>query len=174
MSPMQIGYGAVAAAMLGLGVTVAVQQARIGSLRASLAQAEAQVASDRAASAKVAQAHAEALAALQATHAARQQEAEHAFAMETARLVDARRDDADLVRRMRAQLTAAGRRPAGPTDPAAVQRRADASGDLAGLLGEGVELVVEGRRLVEQRDAEVSRLLDQIKADRAACGAAPG
>ncbi len=175
MTPREIAYTAVAAVVAGLVVTVALQQARIGSLRATVADAEARAATDLAERARVAQAHTEALAAVQARHAAQQQDAEHAFTLETTRLVAARRDDADLVRRLRAQLAAAaGHRPAGQADPAPTEHHRDAASDLAGLLGEGVELVVEARRLVEQRDAEVSRLLDQIKADRAACAAVPG
>ena len=165
-------YAAVGGLLTALVVTIAVQQARIGSLRASLAESEARLATGLAERADAARRHAEILSAAQAAHATHQQKAEHAYTKETSRLVAARRDDADLVSRLRAQIAAAlspGHSPAGQTDPAPAQHHRDAASDLTGLLGEGVELVVEARRLVEQRDAEVSRLLDQISADRIAC-----
>jgi hypothetical protein len=40
---------------------------------------------------------------------------------------------------------------------------------VAGLLGEGLSLSLEGRQIIERRDAEVVRLRDQIDADRKAC-----
>lgn len=179
MTPRAWLYTAVGALLAALCITVAVQQARIGSLRADLARAEAQVATERAERVEAARKHAERLADVQLEHATRQQEAEHAWNEEKARLAAGRRDDAELVRRLRAQVAtalSAGRGPAGQADAAADQRRDDSAEDLAGLLGEGIALVAEGRRLVEQRDAEVTRLLAQITADRAACGvgAEPG
>ncbi|MEN9317345.1 MAG: hypothetical protein RIS35_3738 [Pseudomonadota bacterium] len=177
MTPRAWLYGTVGAVLGALLLTVAVQQARIGSLRASLAEAEARVATERAERVDAARRHAEILSAAQAAHATRQQEAEHAWTLEKARLDAGRRDDADLVRRLRAQIAAAlsaGSGTTRPADPAAPERGGDPAPDLAGLLGEGVALVAEGRRLVEQRDGEVTRLLAQITADRAACAAGGG
>ena len=42
---------------------------------------------------------------------------------------------------------------------------------LGQLAGEGVELLAEGRNLLQQRDHEVALLLDQIRLDRASCEA---
>ena len=172
MTPRAYLYAAVGALLTALIVTIAIQQARIGSLRASLAQSEAQVATGLAERSETARRHAETLSAAQAAHATQQQEAEHAFSLETTRLAGARRDDASLVDRLRAQIATklpAARGPAGQTDSFAGIHHRDAGGNLAGLLAEGVELVVEGRRLVEQRDAEVTLLRAQIDADRTAC-----
>lgn len=172
MTPRAWFFTSVFAVMAALCITVAVQQARIGALRASLAHAEAEVANERAKRAQEALQHAQTLAAAAAEHATRQQEAEHVWNQEKARLAAGRRNDADLVRRLRAQIAAAvpaHGRAADHADPAAGKRQEHSTDDLAGILAEGVELVAEGRRLVEQRDSEVSRLLVQISADRAAC-----
>ena len=172
MTPRSYLYAAVGALLTALVVTIAIQQARIGSLRASLAQSEAQVATGLAERSETARRHAEVLSAAQAAHATQQQEAEHVFSLEKTRLADARHDDAALVNRLRAQIAAklpAARGPAGQADAFTGINRRDAAGDLAGLLAEGVELVAEGGRLVEQRDAEVRLLRAQIDADRTAC-----
>jgi len=165
-------FYAVFSVLSALLITVAFQQTRIDALKADLARAEAQVAIERAERLEAAKRHAEIIAAAQAEHATRQQEAEHEWNQEKIRLAAARRDDVELVRRLRAQIAAAvssRRGAAGPTDSAPAERRVDPAADIARLLAEGVALVAEGRRLVEQRDAEVSRLLDQVRVDRTAC-----
>jgi hypothetical protein len=69
-----------------------------------------------------------------------------------------------------ATFTAGGRRP-GETDAAVIQRTADRLKIVSGLLAEGIDLVTEGRAVVERRDIEIGRLLEQIAVDRVACSA---
>src|ERR1051326_3318635 len=52
-----------------------------------------------------------------------------------------------------------------------LKRTADKSEILAELLAEGIGISAEGRSIIERRDAEVARLLDQINLDRIACEA---
>ncbi|RYH58038.1 MAG: hypothetical protein EON54_11675 [Alcaligenaceae bacterium] len=84
-------------------------------------------------------------------------------------LQDRRNVDAADAQRVRQQLTtfAARDREAARTDPTACERVADRSAVLADVAAEGRDLLAEGRRLVEGRDAEVILLLGLVRNDRA-------
>ena len=56
-------------------------------------------------------------------------------------------------------------------DTVGCERDRDRLEALGQLAGEGVELLAEGRNLLQQRDHEVALLLDQIRLDRASCEA---
>lgn len=111
------------------------------------------------------------LAEVRAKHAAEQQEKESAFTKEKQALARARAVDADAARSLRNRLADATRPagdPRGTVDTAACQRDRDRLEVLGRLAGEGQELLVEARSLLGERDAEVSRLIEQIKTDRQA------
>lgn len=83
------------------------------------------------------------------------------------------RSDADTVKRLRdkiANYRSDNQRLDAGTSAAVCS--ADRLETVKRLLAEGVELVVEGRSIVERRDAEVSALAGQIALDRAAVEAA--
>jgi len=162
---------AAAAIVAVLGV----QQYRIASLEADLAKAGQAASDERVAREQAAREHAEQMASLAARHAQSQQTLENTYAEKIAALEDRRRADARELAGLRgtiATYAASGRRP-GETDAAALERATDRLNVLAGILAEGVELVVEGRGIVERRDAEVIRLLEQIKLDRRVCSPDP-
>lgn len=112
------------------------------------------------------------LAAREQTHATEQQEKENAFTTaksDLQRRADGERARADGLRDRLAAATA--RSGAGSeADPVACQRAFDRLEALGGMAGEGVQLIVEARHLLRQRDLDVQRLFDQVKIDRKACG----
>jgi hypothetical protein len=110
--------------------------------------------------------------ALQAAHAKSQQENFDAYEKKLAALDGRRRTAAGDAERVRQQFAnyAARDRDEASSDPAACQRVADRSAVLATLAAEGRELLLEGRLVVEQRDAEVEVLLGTFKNDRALMG----
>lgn len=165
----------VAALLAGLAF-MGYQQLRIGDLKLDLAN-EQKAASDlRADRERVAREHAARIADIQATHALQQQAQENEYEEKLNDL--GRRNNAGAAESKRLRklvqtyAAAASCSRGGGSGPAADQRAADRTSVLAGLLEEGIGLVVEGRGVVERRDAEVKRLLDQIATDRAACQAA--
>lgn len=127
--------------------------------------------------------------ALERQHATAQQEANDGFKERIAVVEQGRAADrTELVRlrgdneRLRGQVRgyAAITRTEGESDTALAGRAAYRLSVVGLLLEEGVglatreaELAAEGRRLVEQRDAEVDLLKRQIATDRAACSAPP-
>lgn len=123
---------------------------------------------------RVAGEHAAAIAALGAQHATDQQTKEDSYAKQLADLEKARLTDAAVAGGLRntikAYAAASAQRP-GEADATASQRARDQLSVVANLLGEGADLVVEGRGVIQRRDAEVGRLLQQIEIDRAACQA---
>lgn len=126
---------------------------------------------------RVALREAERVAALSSAHAAQQQENVHVYT-EQKRLraaADATHRTADNQLRYliaSASATAAsGPRPDG--DTAACRSAGDRSKLLGGLLEEAVGLAREGQDLIEQRDGEVTFLLQTVSAERGLCSVAP-
>lgn len=158
-------------AIVALVVLAGLQHVRISDLRSDLAEAGQAASDERVAREAAAREHAEEKAALAAQHAQSQQTLEDTYAKRIADLESRRGSDARELDRLRgtvAAYAATGRRP-GETDAAALERANHRLATLGQLLDEGVQLVVESRQLVERRDAEVSRLLEQIKLDRQVC-----
>lgn len=118
---------------------------------------------------RVALRESERVAALQLTHATTQQEIVDAFATRLKTVQDGRTADAADAQRVRRQLTAfaARDREAARSNPTACERVADRAAVLADVAAEGAELLTEGRRLVEGRDAEVTLLRGLVRNDRA-------
>jgi hypothetical protein len=168
--PAPVYLIAIGVLTLGIGL----QEVRVASTKAELANTARMWALDRANRTDLVRKLVEHNAETSARHAVQQQEMEDAFTKEKLALERRARSDADTARGLRAQLAAyTSRGSAGDqADPASCQRARDRLEALGGLFAEGVELVVEGRGIVERRDAEVKRLVDQITADRAAVEAA--
>lgn len=157
------------AAVALLVATIGLQQLRIADAKVDLAaerQARAQETSDRN---RAALRESERVAGLQLAHAANQQEIVDVYTRIIQTLETGRADDAAHAGRLSRQLAdyAARDREAARSDPAACQRVADRSGSLAAVAAEGAGLLLEGRRLVEQRDAEVKLLKSVVSNDRA-------
>ena len=152
-----------------------VQEFRIAKIEAELADTKGTLATERANADRAAREWAEQKAVLQAQHAADQQELQDDWTREKARMDERRRTDAADLARLRNKLAAFTARggDAGQADAAPVERAADRLEALGGLFAEGLELLVEGRDIVERRDAEVKLLIEQIRIDRAACEAKP-
>jgi hypothetical protein len=154
--------------LAGLAAALGVQTVRLAGEREALATekaARAQETSDRL---RAALRESERVAALQLTHAANQQEIVDAYETHIRAQQAGRTADAADAQRMRRQLAAfaARDREAARSDPAACQRVADRSAVLADVAAEGRDLLAEGRRLVEGRDAEVTLLLGVVRNDR--------
>jgi len=165
----------VIGALLGLlvlgGLGMAGQQTRISGLKADLAQAQAERSEEIAAGERAARLHAEHINQLQTAHAAEQQERENAFAQAQQALERTRAADRARAVSLRHQLeaaTAAGSRPRDHADPVACERDATRLDELGRLAGEGVELLEEGRGLLNQREAELIHLQGQLQLDRKA------
>jgi hypothetical protein len=136
-----------------------------------LAELRAELADERAARAEAVAAHERERADLIAQHNAETTKADHDHKTKLAAAEDSARRDADTVRRLRNQIAgfaSPGAAPAEATSPPAVGGSSP-SEVLGNLLSESLDLLVEGRKLHEIRDAEVMLLLDQIDADRAMC-----
>lgn len=176
--PDQLYWVAIGA----LTIAVGAQTWRLASAKSDVATAKVELREEQAARSKETAARAMAAAnhgllisKMEHEHAAAQQRlekqnAEKLTEMETRRLADQR-----TVTGLREQLAtyAAGNRRPGETDAAALERYQHRLGVVGGLLGESLDLLVEGRGIVERRDAEVGRLLDQVRIDRLACEAPP-
>lgn len=163
---------ALVAGVVLSGIVAGVQTVRLGNARATLAETVATHARAIAEHQRVAREAAASRAALQAEHAAAQQQKDEDYAKRIAALDGARRVDAAAAGRLRDKLAAytSGRGRAGETDATACERARDRLPVVGGLLAEGVELEAESRAVILRRDAEVTRLLEQIQADRKACG----
>lgn len=114
--------------------------------------------------------HAVLLSEKQSRHAASQKLKEDEHAKETNRLARQRDTERAAAAGLRNKLANATANVGGPVDAATCERDRDRLEALGELAGEGVDLVVEARHLLDQRDADVRNLLGQIAADRAACG----
>lgn len=141
-------------------------------LERDIAQHEKAVSDMNAERERVALEHAQAIVKLKDEHALQQNQLEKTYVEALDNLKAQRADDRAAIDRMRLDI----KKYAGsdsvrglPLDAAAANRAADRLDTLGGLLAEGVELVVEGRGIVQRRDLEVKRLVDQIKTDRQAC-----
>lgn len=144
-------------------------------LQLDAADADRQTADERTARESAARLHETKLAAREQTHATEQQEKDNAFTTEKSTLqarVAAERQRAGSLREQLAAATTRGGA-GGEADPAACQRAFARLETLGRLAGEGVELLVEGRGLLEQRDLDVQRLFNQVTVDRKACGDVP-
>lgn len=177
--PVQVYWAAIAVLTLAVGG----QQLRVANLKADVATAGNTLSlertarsTERTARATAALAHTTAVAALQFEHSKQTQLKENDHAAKIKELEAGKRADAATAGRLRDRInsySASDRRP-GETDAAAVQRYADRLGIVSRLLGESVDLVVESRAVIGQRDIEVGRLLAQIQIDRVACTAPAG
>lgn len=166
MSPW--GYVALA---LTVASVMGLMYVRIADLGTELAEARQAASDERAGRALAAADHATAMSELQAKHAVNQQSLENQYAKNMADLAARRAADLAELGRMRgtiATYTARDRRP-GETDTAALERAEDRLAVVGALLEQGVGLLIEGRGVVEGRDAEVKRLLDQVALDRQTC-----
>ena len=165
--------------LVGLCVTLVVfasiKTIEAASLRADLAESRQAMSDLSAEASRTAQALTEQLIKNQVAHARGQAEQEHAYAEERQRQAAARTADRRELDRLRnaIQTYAASGGATGGVDAAAGVGQDDRLVRLAGLLEEGVGLALEGRGVVERRDAEVKRLLDQIALDRSACSVTP-
>jgi len=149
------------------------QTVRLDAARAALTQERAnhEVAALAALAAQAASATK--TLAVERAHAAAQHRIADDFAREKQKMEDARIADAAVARSLRDRLAAATAKQ--PTknhaDTVGCERDRDRLEALGQLAGEGVELLAEGRNLLQQRDHEVALLLDQIRLDRASCEA---
>lgn len=163
-------FGVIALLVLALGT----QQVRIEHVKtqnATLKQTAAELLADRE---KVARQHAQHINQLQVKHAEDQYALEKEHAKKLTDIETRRRNAVAESERLRGAIhayAASGSLRGGDVDSAAAERAADRLEKLATLLTEGTGLLIEGRGLVEQRDAEVSRLLEQIVLDRRTCSA---
>lgn len=146
-----------------------VQTVRLASARTNLATEQRDRAQETSERNRVALRESERVAALQLTHATNQQEIVDAYETRLKTVQDGRFADAADAQRVRRQLTvfAARDREAARSDPAACERVANRSAVLADVAAEGRDLLAEGRRVVEGRDAEVTLLLGLVRNDRA-------
>lgn len=166
---------ALTAVVVGLLAFVGIKTIQCETLKADLADAQRQNSELISKHERVSRELATERANVQSAHAAGQLEKEQEYAQERQRQADARAADRRERDRLRDTIRtyAAGGRAAGAVDAAPAVDQADRLDRLAALLDEGVELALEGRGVVERRDAEVKRLLGQIGLDRAACEARP-
>lgn len=164
---------ALAVCIVGLIALSSVQAIEVASLKADLADAKAETSRLEADAERLARELSLERSKTQAAHARGQQEKENEYAQELKRQLVARAVDRRELDRLRGTIKtyAAGGGAPGGVDAAAGVSDQDRLDRLAELLDEGVELALEGRGVVEKRDAEVKRLLDQIALDRAACTA---
>lgn len=162
-------YAAVIAALVAHGLIAGAQHQRteLALAEAKLDAAQAEVNRETAA-----RLHAQEIAAIALSHATKQQESERAW-NEFQKQYQARAAaDARALDRLREQIRVftTGGRP-GEADPAPTLDLADRLEALGSLYAESLDLLIEGRGIIERRDGEVKRLLDQIEIDRAACQA---
>ena len=153
----------------GLGAAILALGAWVQSLRLEVSRLETDKARVEATARTAERDHAVLIGERQSRHASAQQQKEDTYAKDTERLARQRDTERAAAVGLRHKLAAATANAGGPVDPAACERDRGRLETLGGLAGEGVELVVEARHLLDQRDADVRNLLGQIAADRAAC-----
>lgn len=155
-------YAALGAAIVAMGFWVQTLRLEVSQLQTDKARIEAvgkQAALD----------HAVVISERQSRHAASQQTKEQTYAKEKKRLASQRDVERTAAAGLRKQLETATANAGGPVDTATCERDRDRLASLGTLVGEGVELVAEGRSVLEERAAEIENLKSQIAADRAAC-----
>lgn len=159
-----LAIGALTAAVGG-------QQVRVSNAQGDLAKEKTSRATETQQRTQLALDHETAIGKLQSQHATAQQLKEDDYAKKLATLAAADRAHVLDAQRLRNKLAAyaSGDRLDGETDAAAGQRARDRLPLVGQLLAEGVELEAESRAIIQRRDAEVGRLLDQVVIDRAAC-----
>lgn len=139
--------------------------------RAELAELKTVVAEQKAAAERTARLAAEEKLALLQEHNRKTKEAEDAFLKDRAAAQERARADAATVDRLRKQIagfTSGGGR-TDQTPAAANIGLADRLATLGSLFGESLDLLAEGRSIIDRRDAEVMLLRTQIETDRNAC-----
>lgn len=156
-----------------LTAAVGGQQVRVSNAQSALSVEKTARATENQQRTQLARDHEVAIGKLQAQHATAQQLKEDEYGKQIASLAAADRAHAADAQRLRGKLAAyaSGDRRDGETDAAAGQRARDRLPLVGALLAEGVELEAESRAIIQRRDAEVGRLLDQLVIDRAACSA---
>jgi hypothetical protein len=156
-------------------VLIAVQLAALGWQTVRVASVKTELAEERQARAtetsernRAALRESERVAALQLAHAANQQEIVDVYTGIVQRLESGHAAAVADAQRVSRQLAAraARDREAARSDPVACERVADRSEVLAGVAGEGGELLEEALRIVRGRDAEVGLLLGLLRNDR--------
>lgn len=151
-----------------------VKTLQVSALRVDLAEAKQQASDLQARSERLAREVTDLKVKNLAAHAAGQQEKEKEYAQALQQQAAARAADRHELSRLRNTIHAYARGTAsGGSATAAPVSDQDRLDRLADLLDEGVELAQEGRGVVERRDAEVKRLLDQIGLDRSVCEVRP-
>lgn len=160
-------YG-VAIAALTTGIVA--QQLRVSNAYTALYEERAARAEETAERIQLVIDHELSIKSILATHTASQQAKDDTYVAKVIEINAASVRNAADARGLRVRLeafTSGGRQP-GETDAAACERAQYRLPIVGGLLAEGVELEAESRAIIQQRDAEVERLLEQIKIDRAA------
>lgn len=152
---------------LGLAALVLVQQLRVAGLEVDLAKLGESQAKTAQTQAQQAQAAIEKEAGALLIHAGNQQGNIYEYTQEMAELQARRRTDAADIASLQQQLrTTATARAQAAVDAAAARDLADHYQQLAARLAEGAGVVGELVGLVEQRDAEVNLLKNQVLIDR--------
>lgn len=154
-----------------LSVSVGVQQLRVSGLKVDLATEQRERSDENTERIRVALQWQQYIDGLRSEHANAQQLKEDEYAKQSKKLQADRLAALAANERLRgdiAAFTAGDRRP-GESDAAAYQRAADRLKILGTLLAGGADLVTNSLEIIERRDLEVKRLLDQIQIDRAAC-----
>lgn len=164
---------ALAAGWIISGINASRLELKVAELRTELAEAENQAAQERAARIAKVLEHERDIAERERRHTAQLQDIEHDHAKQTAAAQARAAADAVALDRLRKQVAAFTARGGSITDPgpAPAERYADRLETLGSLYAESLDLLVEGRGIIERRDLEVKRLVDQLHADRALCGA---
>lgn len=151
-----------------------VKTLQVAALRVDLAEAKQQAADLQVRSERLAREVTDLKVKNLSAHAAGQQEKEKEYAQALQQQAAARAADRHELSRLRNTIHTYARGAAsGGSATAAPVSDQDRLDRLADLLDEGVELAQEGRGVVERRDAEVKRLLDQIGLDRSVCEVRP-
>lgn len=161
-----VAIAALAAVVLG-------QQARVANAKRETAEVSAAIDKEKRERAEDLAAYRQEKADLAAAHAANQQGLTDDFQKKLLLAQDERNRRDVLIGRLRAQIStfATVDRQPGDSDAVVIERAGDKLKTLGGLLASGAELVGEGAGIVQQRDAEVAALLEQVRVDRQACSA---
>jgi seryl-tRNA synthetase len=159
---------------LGLAALVLVQQHRIDSRDVDLAQLRESHAKTLQTQAQQAQAATEKKASALLGHAGKQQENAHAYTQKIAALEAARTADADRINRLQHDVrTTATAHAQAASNAAACADLANRHQHLSTLTAEGAAVADGLISLVQQRDAQVDALKNQLLLDRQLLDALP-
>ena len=164
--PSWVYWIAIGVLTAGIGA----QQMRVSGLKADIAEEKLSRTNETNERLGLVISHYDAIEKIKSRHAVDQQQREQVYAKTISALkTDAGRNAADAgrLRNSLAEYAASYRKP-GDTDTAALGRAADRLAIVSTLLAEGLELEAESREVIQRRDAEVARVLEQVKIDRAA------